>query len=262
MKGMAFCDIGANLLSKQFRGRYTTGKQYHVPDLEAVLKRADAAGLREIIITAGTLRESREALDLARKLNASGQFTTKLHTTVGVHPTNAKQLDAIAAPSHTGSTTGTCATGAPAGAPCDTCGPPAGGEAVASHSDSDDGNPGGGPHGGKRALSKEEYIAELHRVVQDGMADGTVVAIGECGLDYDRLFFSPKESQLAHFPLHFDLAERYGLPLFLHDRNTGGDFAAMMKANRHRIPGGVVHSFTGTSEELQTYLDVGLDIGE
>lgn len=83
----------------------------------------------------------------------------------------------------------------------------------------------------------------------------------ECGLDYDRLFFSPKDVQLRHFALHFDLAAKHGLPLFLHDRNTSGDFLRIMRAHRHRVPGGVVHSFTGTAGEAKEYLDMGLQLG-
>jgi TatD DNase family protein len=38
--------------------------------------------------------------------------------------------------------------------------------------------------------------------------------------------------------------------MYLHNRNTGNDFYDMVKKNRHRFPGGVVHSFTGTKEEV------------
>jgi len=98
-------------------------------------------------------------------------------------------------------------------------------------------------------------------VLLDGLSDGTVVAVGECGLDYDRLQFAPAAVQLAHFELHIDLAERHGLPLFLHDRNTGGAFGDVMRRHRHRVRGGVVHSFTGSPRELDEYLALGLDIG-
>jgi TatD DNase family protein len=87
------------------------------------------------------------------------------------------------------------------------------------------------------------------------------VAIGECGLDYDRLHFAPKHIQLKHFERHFQLTEQFNLPLFLHDRNTGQEFLEIIKKNRHRFTGGVVHSFTGSIELMKQYLDLGLFIG-
>ena len=239
-------DIGANLLSGQFRGRYN-GSAKHAPDLDAVLRRADAAALTEIIVTAGSLAESRRALALARRVNASGAYRVRLHSTVGVHPTNTAQLEPCAA--HAGG------GGGGGAAACDCA-------AAAGSSDGDgSGGDGGEARPPGRRLDKAAYVAALERVLVDGLSDGTVVAVGECGLDYDRLHFAPRDTQLANFEFHFDLAARHGLPLFLHDRNTGGDFAAVARRHLHRVPGGVVHSFTGTPHELDEYLALGLDIG-
>jgi TatD DNase family protein len=106
--------------------------------------------------------------------------------------------------------------------------------------------------------SAAAYEAELLQLAREGMADGTCVAIGECGLDMDRTAFSSAEAQRRHFPLHLRLAEATGLPLFLHDRNTGGELLRALPAGVR----GVVHSFTGSAEELQALLAVpGLLVG-
>ena len=50
--------------------------------------------------------------------------------------------------------------------------------------------------------------------------------------------------------MHFDLAEKYKLPMYLHSRACEEDFIEIIKKNRSRFPTGVVHSFTGTISEL------------
>ena len=80
-----FVDIGANLLDSMFAGSYR-GKQAHEADLDAVLARAAACGVQHAIVTAGTLEESRLALELVRRQRAGG-CPVRLHSTVGVHPT-------------------------------------------------------------------------------------------------------------------------------------------------------------------------------
>lgn len=63
------------------------------------------------------------------------------------------------------------------------------------------------------------YMYELYTVHKD-----KIIAIGECGLDYDRLNYSCKEDQLKFYAPHFDLAEKTRLPMYLHSRNTNDDF--------------------------------------
>ena len=83
-------------------------------------------------------------------------------------------------------------------------------------------------------------------------------AIGECGLDYARQEFTDKELQKKHFLKHFDLAEKFKLPMYFHSRDATADFVRMVKENRHRFSDGVVHSFGGKEEELNDILNMGL----
>ncbi|KAF8948536.1 TatD DNase [Haplosporangium gracile] len=107
----------------------------------------------------------------------------------------------------------------------------------------------------------EGYFNALKAYLDNPETKGKVVAIGECGLDYDRLHFCPKETQQKYFERQFDLAESTCLPMFLHNRNTGEDFGKLVTQHRSRFTHGVVHSFTGSVEEMQQYLDLGLYIG-
>ena len=88
-----------------------------------------------------------------------------------------------------------------------------------------------------------------------------IVAIGECGLDYDRFHYSCKEDQLKLFDTHFNLAQKYNLPMYLHCRNTGDDFYNILKENRNKFGKGIVHSFTGTEDELNKFLSLDMYIG-
>ncbi|KAJ1800519.1 hypothetical protein LPJ59_001038 [Coemansia sp. RSA 2399] len=193
---MKIIDIGANLTDPVFRGKYR-GKQAHDDDIEHILQRARSAGVVGMMVTGGSLHESKDAVSLCRQHQG-------LFSTAGCHPTRSGEVDR---------------------------------------------HPGGA----------DAYFAKLRDLIQKNK--DKIVAVGECGLDYDRLHFSDKETQNRHFVRHFDLAEATGLPLFLHDRNTGDDFVRIVRENRRKFSTGVVHSFTGTAEELRELLALDLYIG-
>lgn len=107
----------------------------------------------------------------------------------------------------------------------------------------------------------EDEIAGLVAVV--AAAPGRVVAVGECGLDYDRLQFCDAPTQRAVFDRHFPLAAATGLPLFLHCRGAAfPDFLDAIRRHRGAFRTGVLHSFTGTAAERDAVLGVpGLYLG-
>ena len=72
---MHWIDIGANLAHDSFR-----------PDRDAVIARARAAGVAQMIVTGADLASSHAALQLAR------QYPRTLFATAGVHPHHAAQL--------------------------------------------------------------------------------------------------------------------------------------------------------------------------
>jgi TatD DNase family protein len=86
------------------------------------------------------------------------------------------------------------------------------------------------------------------------------VAIGECGLDYNRNF-SSQDAQRKWFEKQIELAVELSLPLFLHERDASEDFTGILKNCGARVPAKVVHCFTGNEAELMKYLDLGCHIG-
>jgi TatD DNase family protein len=171
---MQLVDIGANLTHASFR-----------EDLDAVLVRARAHGVPQIVVTGTAVAESRQAADLAEAYG--------LHATAGVHPHHARECDDTTIPALRG---------------------------IAAHP--------------------------------------RVVAIGECGLDFNRNY-SPHPSQEKWFVAQLELAAELGKPLFLHSRDAHPRFAEILR--NLRVGKAVAHCFTGEAAELRAYLDLGLHIG-
>ncbi|PBP16997.1 deoxyribonuclease Tat-D [Diplocarpon rosae] len=105
-------------------------------------------------------------------------------------------------------------------------------------------------------------LQQLEELATKAKEDGRVVAFGEIGLDYDRLELCPKDNQIHAFEQQLQLAVRMQLPLFLHSRAAHADFIRILSNYADWLPKrGVVHSFTGTLEEMQDLVSRGWDIG-
>ena len=85
--------------------------------------------------------------------------------------------------------------------------------------------------------------------------------LGEIGLDY-HYDLSPRDVQRAVFDRQLDLAFDLNLPVQLHIREAHGDCMDMLRARARagRMPGGIMHCYTGSWESAKVYLDLGLYI--
>lgn len=174
---MQLIDIGANLTHESFER-----------DLDAVLGRARAAGVVQMVVTGADRAHSPRALELARR------HPGFLYATAGVHPHHAVEYT-------------------------------------------------------------DECDAEM-RALQE---HPEVVAVGECGLDYNR-DFSPRPSQRRAFERQLQIAADLhaagrSKPLFLHQRDAHDDFLSLMKNFDGQHGPAVVHCFTAERRELFDYLD-------
>ena len=91
-------------------------------------------------------------------------------------------------------------------------------------------------------------------------AQPEVVAIGECGLDFNRNFSTPEEQERA-FVAQLRIAAELNMPVFMHCRDAHERFMTLLEPWLDKLPGAVLHCFTGTREEMQACVARGIYIG-
>lgn len=87
-----------------------------------------------------------------------------------------------------------------------------------------------------------------------------VRAWGEIGLDYNRMY-SPRKDQEKWFIRQLEIAAELNLPVIFHERDSNGRFLEILKLHLKKEQAGVIHCFSGSSNELQHYLELGFYIG-
>jgi TatD DNase family protein len=114
------------------------------------------------------------------------------------------------------------------------------------------------PAYGLHPMFLAEHRPEHLRQLEDWIERERPVAIGECGLD----FFVPgldADSQRDYFQRQLELAREFQLPLIVHARRALDEVTSAIR----RIGGlrGVVHSFSGSTQQAQQLWKLGFCIG-
>ena len=94
--------------------------------------------------------------------------------------------------------------------------------------------------------------------IEENVKLPNIVAIGETGLDYFKQF-GDKRSQIELFITQLELAEKYNLPVIIHNRDAGKDIFDVLK---ERIPsaGAIFHCYSENAGYAKMCLDAGLNV--
>lgn len=116
------------------------------------------------------------------------------------------------------------------------------------------------------APSNITFDSEQFSALIDGKK---VIAVGECGLDLYRIPSSISREeylakQVALFEQQISFAHEHDLPLIIHTRDAHPETIAVLKKMKDAgmvQRGGVIHSFTGTVDDVTAYVALGFCIG-
>jgi TatD DNase family protein len=99
----------------------------------------------------------------------------------------------------------------------------------------------------------DRHLARLDAL----LAGGGAVAVGECGLDGPAAAGAPLARQRAVLAAHLDLARRHGLPVLVHCLRAHGPLLELLAARPGPVAG-VLHSYSGSAEQVRDYARHGL----
>ncbi|TKR68600.1 hypothetical protein L596_024563 [Steinernema carpocapsae] len=96
----------------------------------------------------------------------------------------------------------------------------------------------------------KHFTDETSAVLRTLLENPQCVAVGECGLDFNRNF-SPREDQLSAFEKQVALACELQKPLFIHEREASVEMVEILEKYADQLPRAVIHCFTGTADEAK-----------
>ncbi|WP_242393905.1 TatD family hydrolase [Anaeromyxobacter oryzisoli] len=104
------------------------------------------------------------------------------------------------------------------------------------------------------ARDDDRHLADLDAA----LARGGAVAVGECGLDgASAAAGAPLDRQVAVLRGHLAVARRHRLPVILHCLRAHDALLALLE--EEALPaGGVLHSWSGSAEQVRAFLPAGL----
>ena len=103
------------------------------------------------------------------------------------------------------------------------------------------------------------YTEEIEAYLLDKLKHPKVVALGEIGLDYHWMT-SPKEVQEQVFRRQIQLSKDLDLPFVVHTRDALEDTYEIIKSEGVGPRGGIMHSFSGTLEWAEKFVELGMTI--
>ena len=98
----------------------------------------------------------------------------------------------------------------------------------------------------------ESELREIEALILD--KSNKCVCVGEIGLDY-HYPDTDKEKQMLYFDAQMRLAERLGIPVCIHDRESHADVMDVIR--RYPNVKGVLHSFSGSVEMAEELVKLG-----
>ena len=103
------------------------------------------------------------------------------------------------------------------------------------------------------------YNQEIEDMIVANLSYPKVVGLGEIGLDYYWME-DPKDVQIEVFKRQIQLSKDHNLPFIVHTRDALEDTYAVIKEAGVGPRGGIIHSFSGSLEMAERFIELGMMI--